>query len=805
MSIRVDRRNFVRFATGGALGTATSGISLRSISRLNEALANEEVVVPGGPETWSLSVCTLCPAACGLRVRKIGARAVSVQGNPLHPVNQGGLCPKGIASLQALYHPHRVPSPLKNVGSRKSPRWKQISWEEANSVLVSRLRELRESGRAHRAVLIDRSERNLLSRLLRRFMAAYGSPNYLVLPSGLDAIQTAVYLQQGVEQPVAYDLERTRYVLSFGVNLLEGWGSPTVVMRAFGRWRDSSSGRRTKLAQIEPRLSVTAARADEWVALRPGTEAALALGIAYVLIAEGLYDATFVRDHTFGFEDWRDAGGKNHIGFRSLVMGEYRLNDVASLTGVPEETILRLAREFGNNRPALALGDHQTSNLPGDPYAAMAVHSLNALVGSIDVPGGVLVQPELPVPEEALPSAGQRSWPRIDQTADHLFPGHHLSRLPQAILSGQPYPVEALLLNNVDPVFSMPNPEALREAFSKVPFIVCFTSFPGDTSNMADLVLPAPTDLERWQEATSSPLFPHVMQSLSSPAVAPRHQARHPADVILEVARSLGKPVAESLPFSNFEEYLRSQVTRLFSAQSGSVFSTSLEEAWTRLLERSGWWAPTYSTAEELWEQMQQQGGWWDPAYHYGEWDQAFHTSSRRFEFYSQALAQWAANHPKFADGARLEPGDDRLFLPHQPPVAKSPPEYPYLLLPIETLPLAGGHGAHLPYLQQIAGPHLFAAWQSWLEIHPETAHKLSIKDGDTVWLESRRGRVQVRARFYVGVRPDVVHLPLGYGHTTGSVWGRRGVNPLSLLEEHYDPVAGLPQVTKTYVKLYRT
>lgn len=120
-------------------------------------------------------------------------------------------------------------------------------------------------------------------------------------------------------------------------------------------------------------------------------------------------------------------------------------------------------------------------------------------------------------------------------------------------------------------------------------------------------------------------------------------------------------------------------------------------------------------------------------------------------------------------------------------------------------LPLAGGEGGHLPYLQQIAGPHLFQSWESWLEIHPETAHELHIADGDTVRIESRRGRAEARARLYGGVRPGVVHLPLGYGHTAGSDWGRRGVNPLSLLEEVYDPVSGLPQTTGTFVTVSRT
>ena len=804
MKLKVNRRNFLQFAAGGALGVATSEISLRGLSDFNAAISPEEVEVPGGPEAWRLSLCSLCPARCGLRVRTIGSRAVKIQGNPLHPVNHEGLCPRGIAGLQALYHPDRLRAPLKNLGTRKSPRWQEISWEEATVAVTNRLRELRQTGRAHTVVCVDRREPDLFSRLLRRFLSAYGSPNYLAMPSGLAALQTAAYLQQGVTKSIAYDLDNTRYLLSFGVNLLEGWGAPTSVMRSFGRWRDPAAGRRTKFTQVESRFSLTAARADEWVALRPGTEAALALGLAYVLITEGLVDDKFIRDHTFGFEDWRDATGKSHLGFRSLVLSDYRLNDVSTLTGVPAETILRLAREFGRSRPALAIGDRQTSTLAGHPYAAMAVHALNALVGSIDSPGGVLLQADLPwSDEDAKPSS--LPHPRIDQAPEHPVPGHSLARLPQAILSRKPYSVQALLLHDVNPVFGLPNGEAFRQAFAEVPFIVSFASFLDETSALADVVLPAATDLERWQAADSPPTFPFAMVSIAPPAIAPRNAARHPADFILALARGLGEPVSSALPFAGAEEYLRRQVGDLFAAESGTVFSTSLEETWHRLLERSGWWAPTYSTADELWEQMKQQGGWWEPTYYYGQWDRVFQTPSGRFEFFSQLLSRWAAAHPEFARAAGLGQGDDRLFLPHQPPLLEASPEYPLLLLPVEVLPLAGGHGAHLPYLQQIAGPHLFAHWDSWMEIHPETAHRLGIADGDRVWVESPRGRAQVRARLYAGVRPDVVHLPLGYGHTEGSPWGRRGVNPLHLLEERYEPLAGIAQTDRTYVKVYRT
>ena len=130
--------------------------------------------------------------------------------------------------------------------------------------------------------------------------------------------------------------------------------------------------------------------------------------------------------------------------------------------------------------------------------------------------------------------------------------------------------------------------------------------------------------------------------------------------------------------------------------------------------------------------------------------------------------------------------------------------QLPLVVMPVEQLPLAGGEGAHLPYLQQIAGVHVFANWDSWLEIHPETARTFGIGDGDSVWIESRRGRVQARARFYEGARPGVVHLPLGYGHKSGGEWACRGANPLDIVEGQPDQVTGLPSAHGTYVKVYR-
>ena len=176
---------------------------------------------------------------------------------------------------------------------------------------------------------------------------------------------------QGRSAPFAFDFENSNCILSFGSPLLEASISPVRMLRTYGHLRQERPGPKAKIIQIEPRFSLTAAKADEWVPINPGTEGALALGIAYVLIREGLYDRSFVENHTFGFEDWQDAEGKTHIGFKKLVLQEYNVDAVARVTGVPVATVLRIAKEFAaapaRRRARAAHLDQRALQLDGGP------------------------------------------------------------------------------------------------------------------------------------------------------------------------------------------------------------------------------------------------------------------------------------------------------------------------------------------------------------------------------------------------------------------------------------------------------
>jgi anaerobic selenocysteine-containing dehydrogenase len=298
---------------------------------------------------------------------------------------------------------------------------------------------------------------------------------------------------------------------------------------------------------VDTRFSMTAAKADEWLPVRPGTDAALALGIAHVIVRDGLQDQAFLRDHGFGFEDWVDESGHRHEGFRTMILRDYKPSSVAARTGVSEEKITRIAHEFGNARPAIAMGDRGVSRYPNGLYTRWSIHCLNALVGNIDQPGGILTPPEIPfTPLPSLvadPVAEHgRTRPRIDGagTADAPLATSAVHRLPDAIRSGEPYPVKAAFLYHANPLFSLPAALRMREALDRVPFVVSFSPYLDESALASDLVLPDHIFLERWQDDPTPRNVGFPVLGIRRPARAPLYDTRATSDVLFALAKALG-------------------------------------------------------------------------------------------------------------------------------------------------------------------------------------------------------------------------------------------------------------------------
>ena len=801
--MRVSRRRFLGFSTGVAAGVATAVPTSRTLSRL-VAAADETYYPPRGPEDHVLSICRLCPGGCGLRVRRIGGRPVKLDGNPSHPVNGGRLCPKGQAGLQSLYHPDRLSGPLRRVGPAGSiDSFEPTTWEEALTEITERLRLLRQVGRPESLALVRADSRGLGSRMAARFLQAFGSPNDIVCDRGQDGAALAMHLSQGVRQAPAYDVQSTDYVLSFGGALLEAWSSPVYMMRAYGEFRQGRPGRRGKLVQIESRLSITAAGADEWVEVRPGTEGLLALGVAQVLVAEGLYDREFVNQRCLGFTTSRGRGNGESQDLRSFLEDNFRLESVAAATGVSVNVILRIAREFAGARSQLAVPPTKGPLLPGTLFDHLAVQVLNALVGNLDAIGGVLVPDAVPtaswtgLPEDPIAVEGRERL-RLDGagTERSLHLSSDLEGLAERLIAGGPYPLEALMIVGGDPAFSSLTPERFAHAMDKVPLKVSFATLPDDTALLTDWILPGSHFLESWDLDTSPPGLPFPVLSLAQPTLPePLFDTRPAGEILIDLAHRLGNEMAAAFPWSDLQELIRIEVDGLYGTRRGAIMGTQFDTAWVRMMERAGWWAPGYRSAQELWQRMNETGGWWDPFYDHGDWARVLQTESGNFEFRVDQLAELAANRLSLiqrhtvAQEEAIEGGNRPLLA----------------LLLFEPLPISGGIGAELPFLQEILDPGHEERWETWAELHPETASQLRIGDRQRVRITSDEGSIEARARVTPRVVPGAVAVPVGLGKRGGGRWSAgRGANPLRLLAVDREAVSGLIDPVAARVRVTR-
>ncbi|MEJ2223275.1 MAG: molybdopterin-dependent oxidoreductase, partial [Desulfobacterales bacterium] len=286
--MKVDRRSFLAFALGGAAGTALSPLPWKVTDDFSIWSQNWPwTPVPQKGEISTVnSACTLCPGGCGISVKKVGERVIKIEGIKGHPVNDGGLCTLGLAGAQLLYGPTRIKTPMQKVNGH----WQKMSWEEAIKLLATKLKELRAGGSAHKVACVAGSDRGTMPELFNRFLNVYGSPNFFRTPSIWDSYELALYLTQGTRSMAGFDIENADFILSFGSGLIEGWAAPGYMLRAKAMMRKNGG----RMDQLEARLSKTAAKSDHWIAINPGTEGALALGLAHVIIKEKRYDQNFV-------------------------------------------------------------------------------------------------------------------------------------------------------------------------------------------------------------------------------------------------------------------------------------------------------------------------------------------------------------------------------------------------------------------------------------------------------------------------------------------------------------------------------
>ena len=544
----MKRRTFLQFTAMSAAGALVSGCQSANEKLIPYLVPPDEGVTPGLANYYASS-CRCCPAGCGILVRVCEGRAKKIEGNPYHPVNRGKLCARGQAALQELYHPDRVPQPLKSSGPRGSGQFTKISWAEGLGLLSGQLKTLQREGGTDRLALLTPQLRGTLATLTTGFMRSFGSPHHLAYEFlAPDWLRAATRKSFGQPSLPWYDLAQTRYLLSFGAEFVESYLSPVHYGGAFGRMRQERDTVRGHFTYVGARLSLTGASADRWMPARPGSEGALALGLSRLILAESLFD--------------RGALAANGLSAQTLLAGlaGHTLPRVSQLTGLSEQVIAEVAREFATTRPALALAGEGAAFQSNGPESVRAIGLLNLLVGNLNRPGGGY-------PDLGSPIGAENSFAELMSLVADMNAG----RISLALIQGNP-------VHGVAPA------TGFQAALARVPYVVSFSSLLDDTALQADLILPDHAALESWGEVIPLAGTRQPVLGLMQPVVTPVFDTRQFPDVLLAVAGELGGSLPAALPYSSYLEMLKKQTLR-GGAPSGAKDSEAL---WESLLQKGG-------------------------------------------------------------------------------------------------------------------------------------------------------------------------------------------------------------------------
>ena len=498
MSNNLSRRDFLKLAgTGAASVMILTGCGPDSRYVVREPYTKMPEYSYNGLSTYYASTCRECPAGCGIIVRTMQGRALKIEGNPNHPVNRGKTCSRGQAALQGLYNPDRIQHPYQQARGGGNPL--RLTWDQAVGKVKQAISAQPPAGIAF---LLGMTPDHLAD-LVTEITAALGAPapwryGALEMFDGRTTLAQAASQVLGVSALPYFDLGNASLTFSFGANFLETYLSPVAYGRGYSAMRRGvRDGKRGYLVQFEPRLSQTAAAADEWIPLIPGSEGWVALGIGRA-VAELL-------------------GGAMPAAYQNVDLAQ-----VASASGISQATLKRLAGLFAHAARPLAIPGGSALGTSTGLEAGQAILTLNVLAKNLGQTGGIFLTPSLPV------SASNPSTPNTFKDMEAL-----VARMN----SGS---IQVLFIHGINPVFELPASLGFAKALEKVPTVISFASFPDETSQQAAVIFPDHTGLESWGYQKVVTGGDRPVLTAAQPVVVPFYDTKATADILLAAVQSIG-------------------------------------------------------------------------------------------------------------------------------------------------------------------------------------------------------------------------------------------------------------------------
>lgn len=828
----IGRRRFIKgAATAG--GVAVAGATLAGCATFGaeeHALGtNASGEKAWGREAgeWVPSCCNMCGGQSGILVQVVDGVVTKIEPNPWNPNNYSNIstdffdgyteelgckegaaiCPKGNAGIAQLYDPDRVRKPLKRTNPDKTvgadPKWHEISWKQALDEITAKLRTLRDAGEAHK--LLWMSEDHSFVNVQDDFCKLYGTPNYSNHSNVCDVSRKAsAKTVMGDDRPLA-DFLQSKYIMLFGWNpssAIKWVYLPRILTRGI------ENGAR--LVVVDPYLSDTAAKAHEWVSIRPGTDGALALALAHVIVRDGLYDRAFVDAWTVGFDAYR------------TYLADKTPAWAARVTSVPADTIERLAHELATTKPALVdswSGPGQHSNAV---QGGRAIMLLNALVGSWDRAGGMLIpdrsgnkHTEIEPDEAAKKTLANTRYDQLETYPLGHKSGVYARTFTNLVDGSGPYDAKMMVCVFQNPAMSVPGPQTVAAGLAKLETLVVVDTMLSETAMLADYVLPGTVFLERYDLSTHWLTWSAV--GLRQPVVKPIFGQPAEYELVTELGRRLGlrdkageeffrvgrlskQPIEDLTAW--YEDYLSNELKNgkpamtldelkalpgaVWVDKGGTKYGKYAEPVPAAKLTGAFYDGDPTKDGTIVYDKPKDKSGKQIGFVLGGRVMRGFFTKSGKVEFTSP----WLAKKPD-AEGKPIDP------LPVYAPRDWQPDaKYPLFLINWKEASHTHTRTQNNPLLLEVKPSNP-------LVVNPRTADRFGLSDGGEAWVESPHGRVKARVRVSKRIHPEVVGLQHGFGHRAlGELAKGRGTADGGLRPTKADALSGMSLHKETCVRV---
>ncbi|MCL1096088.1 thiosulfate reductase PhsA [Shewanella kaireitica] len=746
--MKLDRRTFIKGA-----GATTAGCALASLP--GSLAAFGESTLKGSAESVA-SICEMCSTRCPISARVVNGKNVSILGNVNAKSYGGAVCARGGAGHSQLYDKQRIVKPLKRIGDRGEGKWQEIEWDEAYATIAENLNKIKAQHGAESVAFSSKS--GSLSGHLFHFAKAFGSPNTFThastCPAGYVVAAKAMFGGK-----IKRDLSNSKYIINFGHNLYEG-----INMSETRGMMNAQMEKGAKLVVFEPRFSIVADKADEWYAIKPGTDVAVALAICHTLIEDDLYDKAFVAEFVSGFAEF------------AKEVKAYTPEWAESISDVPAEDIRRITHEYAAAAPhALVDFGHRSSFTTEEFEMRRALYAANVLVGNIERKGGLYfgkkaskynkfagenVAPTLAKPGvKDMPKIDAKRIDMVDEQYSLLWSsGGIYQTILDSTLDAKPYQLHGWVMSRTNPMQTMTDRARIVKTMQKLDFVVACDIYISESAAYADIFLPESTYLERDEEI--------VDKSGKNPAYYVRQKV---VETIGNTKPSwlIWKELADKLGQGQFFPWQNMETLQLFQVDKNTPLLNKIKsDGWVSygkpLLLREPAMVKAFSASYPNAKPLDEDGTYASQL--------SFKTPSGKIELSSNKVEKMAPGRGviRYRE-VNMKKADELFFIQGKVAVHTN------------------AATQNVPMLANLMSDN--AVW-----IHPITAGLLSISSGDAIRIYNDTGSEEGHALVTPGIRPDTVFAYMGCGSKNKELARAtgKGVHCGNLLPHVTSPVTGM-------------